>query len=353
MAAALQTGCRAAGHQDRKILVVVQAGISHAAPVQVNRVIQERPVSVRSRLHSLQKLRKQRNVIRIDLRDLRHLYRIVAVMARGMVRVGHADFRVRAIALLARQLECDYPRNVRLKGEDLQVEHQLRVVGECCGNPHRPVQIRRLVLRDRFLAPLDLSLHLPYAIEILIQARAILGAHAPFDLRDVRGERIEQACPVVQRGSPCGRIAAFTEQAFEDYPRMRLRRKRRRRRRPGEAILIDARVTVVAHAGERVQIHRELERGQLRLAAHLLGRDLVDCRAQIIIRALGVFGGRRAQERRVGGVVRPRIGVLQPHIGDDGHLIFDRLERARGSGKARRAFPGPAGSIAPDRTPSE
>ena len=201
------------------------------------------------------------------------------------------------------------------------------MVGERRGNSYRPIEIGRLVVRYRFLGTLDFTLHLTNALEILIQAHAIGSAHALLDLRDAPGERIKQAFPIAQRRAARGRIAALAEQALEDDARMRLGRKRGRRRRPGEAILIDAGVTVVAHAGERVQIHRELERGQLRLAAHLLGRDLVDCRAQIIIRALGVFGDRRAQKRRVGCVMRTRIGILQPHIGDDGHLIFDRLER--------------------------
>ena len=74
--------------------------------------------------------------------------------------------------------------------------------------------------------------------------------------------------------------AALAEEALEHDARMRLGRERRRRRRPGEAILIDARVAVVAHAGERVQVHRQLERRQLRVAADLLRGDLVDRRAE-------------------------------------------------------------------------
>ena len=53
----------------------------------------------------LEELREQRHVERVDLGNLRELFRIVAVMTRGMVRVGDADFRIRAIAQLARELE--------------------------------------------------------------------------------------------------------------------------------------------------------------------------------------------------------------------------------------------------------
>jgi len=50
-----------------------------------------------------------------------------------------------------------------------------------------------------------------------------------------------------------------------------------------DAVLIHARVTVVAHAGERVQVHRELERRQLVSRPDLPGGDLVNRGAQEII----------------------------------------------------------------------
>ena len=81
----------------------------------VDRVIEERAVAIGSGLHSLQELRKQRNMVRIDLCYLRHLVRIVAVMTGRMVRVADADLRIGAIALLARELEGDDARDVRLK----------------------------------------------------------------------------------------------------------------------------------------------------------------------------------------------------------------------------------------------
>src|SRR5438034_10194373 len=99
-------------------------------------------------------------MVRIDLCDLRYLYRIVAVMTGWMVRVRDADLRIRTIALLTRELECDDARDVRLKGQNLQVEHELRVVGERRGNPHRPIEVGRLVVRYRLLRPLDLALDL-------------------------------------------------------------------------------------------------------------------------------------------------------------------------------------------------
>ena len=137
---------------------------------------------------------------------------------------------------------------------------------------------------------------------------------------------------------------------------MRLGRERGRGRRPGEAILINARVTVVAHAGERVQVHRELERRQLRLAADLPCGDLVDRRAEKIIRALGVLGEGRAQEPRVGRVVRARVGILQPRVGNDRHVVFDRFERRqnrRQLSKLRLARRSPSRVVASHRDEDE
>src|SRR5205085_10106389 len=159
--------------------------------------------------------------------------------------------------------------------------------GERGRHADRPIEIGHLIVRRRLLGTLDLPLDLTNALEILIDAGAIGNAHALFEPRDVAAERIEQTGSTAERRAARGRIAALAEQTFEDDARMRLGGQWGRRRRPRETILIHARVAVVAHAGERVQIHRELERRQLGFAADLPGRYLVDARAQKIIRALG------------------------------------------------------------------
>src|SRR5439155_19752339 len=146
---------------------------------------------------------------RIDLRYLRHLFRIVAVMTGWMVRIRDADLRIRTIALLERELECDDARDIRLKSQNLKVEHELRVVGEHRGDAYRPIEVGRLVVRYRLLGALDLTLDLTNAIKILIQAHAIGTTHALLEPRDVPGERIQQAGSMAQRRAPSGRSAAF------------------------------------------------------------------------------------------------------------------------------------------------
>ena len=136
-------------------------------------LIEQRAVAVRRGFQLLEKLREQRHVERVDLGNLRELLRIVAVMTRGMVRVGDADFRIRAVTQLARQLEGHDPRDVRLKRQDLQVEHQLRVVGKRRRDTHRPIQIGHGIVRRPRFGALDLALDLANAVEILIDANAV------------------------------------------------------------------------------------------------------------------------------------------------------------------------------------
>src|SRR5688572_6205036 len=95
---------------------------------------------------------------RINLRYLRHLLRIAPVMTGWMVWIRDADLRIRTVALLTRELECDDARNIRLKRQNLQVEHELRMVSERLGNPYRPIQVGRPVFHYRLLGALDLTL---------------------------------------------------------------------------------------------------------------------------------------------------------------------------------------------------
>ena len=169
---------------------------------------------------------------RVDLRDLRDFLWIVAVMTRWMVRVRHADLRIRAIAELARELERDDARDVCLERQNLQIEHQLCVIGEQGGDAHRPIQVGHHVVDRRCLGMLDLPLDLANAVEILIDANTIRYAHALLQPRDISAERIEQARTTPQRRAARVRVAALAEEALEDDPRMRFGGERGRRRRP-------------------------------------------------------------------------------------------------------------------------
>src|SRR5437868_6589974 len=109
---------------------------------------------------------------------------------------------------------------------------------------------------------------------------------------------------------------------------MSLRRKGCRRRRPGEVVLIDAGIAVVALSDDGKQVYRQLQRRELRVAADLLSGDLIDRCAEVIIGALGPFGFGSAQERGVGSRVRPWIRVPQLQVRDYRDLLLHGRERA-------------------------
>src|SRR5437867_11401308 len=139
--ATLHAGPSATRDQNWKVLMVVNTGVAQPASVQVHRVIEQRAVAVGSGFQFLEKICEQRYVERIDLGNFRELFRIVAMMTRGMVRVRDADFRIRTVIELAGQLEGDDPRDVGLKRQHLQIEQELRVVGERRRYTNRSLQI--------------------------------------------------------------------------------------------------------------------------------------------------------------------------------------------------------------------
>src|SRR5262245_37794324 len=110
------------------------------------------------------------------------------MMTDRVVRVGNADLGIGAIALLPRELERDDPRDIRLKGQNLQIEQELRMVGEFRGNAYRPIEVAQLGIHCRALGALDLTLDLTNTIEILIHAHAIGNTDALLQPRNVHAE---------------------------------------------------------------------------------------------------------------------------------------------------------------------
>ena len=199
------SGRSATRDQNWKVLMVVNTGVAQPASVQVHRVIEQRAVAVGSGFQFLQKVREQRHVERIDLGNFEELLRIVAMMTRGMVRVRDADFRIRTVIELAGQLEGDDPCDVGLKRQDLQIEQELRVVGERRRDTNRPFQIGYGIFRRPRLGTLDLALDLANAVQVMVDANAVGRPHLLLQTRDFVVERIEQAATAVRR---CTAVAA-------------------------------------------------------------------------------------------------------------------------------------------------
>src|SRR5215475_7043407 len=135
-------------------------------------------------------------------------------MTGWMVRVRDADLRIRAIVLFARELECDDARDIRLKSQNLQIEHELRVVGKLRGDAYRAIEVAQLGIHCRVLGTLDLTLNLMNTIEILIHAHAIGNSHALLEPRDVRAERVQQTPSIAQPRAARGSITPLAEKAL-------------------------------------------------------------------------------------------------------------------------------------------
>ena len=161
---------------------------------------------------------------------------------------------------------------------------------------------------------LDAALDVAHGIQVLAEARAIPGPDFPFKAGDVLAEPIEQTGAFAQCRHAIDDAAAFAKQALEHNPGMRLGGQRRRRRGPGEIVLIDTGVTVVALADDLHEVHRQLQRGQLSLLADVLSGDLVHGRAEVIIRAFGQLRLGGAEECGIGSRMTAGIGVLQFHV---------------------------------------
>ena len=115
-----------------------------------------------------------------------------------MVRVGDADLWIRAAAQLAPQHERGDTREIGLMCEQLQVEHQSRVVGVSGGHSHRAVEVAQGMVHRVPLRFPDAPLHVAHGFEVLADARAVAGAEAALKPQDVVRERVQQAGLLLQ-----------------------------------------------------------------------------------------------------------------------------------------------------------
>ena len=86
-------------------------------------------------------------------------------MRQRVMRIRNSDFGIGSIRLFAADHEGDHSREIGLEGQDLQVEHQLRVFLECGGHAGRPRQ-RRQVSRTFMLGDLDAPFNVTNRIEV-------------------------------------------------------------------------------------------------------------------------------------------------------------------------------------------
>ena len=113
-----------------------------------------------------------------------------------MVRIGHADLRVRAVAGLARELEGDDARDVALQGQHLQVEHQPGVIGVGGRHADGAIEVRQRSVAATSLRPSGCAAPPRGPSSRYWPTRALIaGAERVLQTGDLLGHGIEQAGP--------------------------------------------------------------------------------------------------------------------------------------------------------------
>src|SRR5215831_8624101 len=107
MTISFQTSRSSAKHKVREREMIMRVAIAHVAAVQNHRMVEQRTISITGRPHFLDELRKQSDVIGLDLDVLIHLVRAILMVRYRMVTVRHTDLRIRAIADLTGNHERD------------------------------------------------------------------------------------------------------------------------------------------------------------------------------------------------------------------------------------------------------
>src|SRR5260221_6793188 len=128
MAAAAQHAARTAGQKKRHASVVVKIRIAHRGTVQQQRAIEKRALPVRDALQLLEQIRNHADVIRVESGKVENLRLLAAVMRCAVEGAVEAALRVRAVGVVASELECKYAGHIRRERQHLEIEHQLYVL---------------------------------------------------------------------------------------------------------------------------------------------------------------------------------------------------------------------------------
>src|SRR5947207_967176 len=89
------------GDEQRQVGIRMRVSVAQRASVKNCGMIEQRAVAIRSSLQPLYKPGEQLDMERVDLRDLLDKIGMPAMMRERMVRIGHADFRIRTNAAFA------------------------------------------------------------------------------------------------------------------------------------------------------------------------------------------------------------------------------------------------------------
>ena len=251
-----------------------------------------------------------------------------------MMRVRNAQFRIRSRAHLARHDERRDASEVGLECQHLQVEHHPDVILVAVRDACRFLEHRQLA-GALLLRLLDAALEVPDGVDILRQLRAVPGAEACLQFRDVLEECVEDALVLLESTTPGfdAGVLRVAEHPFEHRARVDLDRQRRRLRSPRQGVAVRAAVARVARTEEVTRITAELERRELRLRSHVLRHDLIHRDACPDIGTLGFLRMHTGQVARGRACVVPgafsgqRICRLVHQSAQHEQVIVERRQR--------------------------
>jgi hypothetical protein len=112
----------------------VNVAVAHRASIEDERVIEQVSVTVRCCLQSFEKVRQQRDMVGIDLRQRLQFCRIVLMMRGGVKAFRDTQHREGSITDFSCHHERGNASDVGLKRNRHQIEHQFRMLLMIIGN---------------------------------------------------------------------------------------------------------------------------------------------------------------------------------------------------------------------------
>ena len=300
-------------------------------------MVEHRAVAFGRRAQPLEERREQHREIGVDLRVLRHLVGLLGVVRRVVVRLAHAEARIRALARLAPRHEREHAREIGLIRDRQQVEHHGHVLFERLRNADR--RRERKLRRVARLGALDTPLDLAHVLEVVVEPPLVRRAHDTLQRTGLLDDGIENAAVLVQAPAAILGRPGTAEQPLERDARIDLHRQRRGLARPRDRVHV--RAAVAGHAAADIAreiLRRVLERRKRRLLADVLREHLVDRNADANVLGFRLLrDGARQPPRRAHGVIRDAGTAGARKLTDDGELIAKRLERLQDRRQRQRA----------------
>src|SRR5260370_26533101 len=118
-----QTAVTMAYQQNRKVRMGMAITVGKPAAVNEQRVVEQGAVAILSGLEPPDEVGKQLDMECVDLCELLHPLRIVAMMRERMMRIGNADLAISPDTALAADHHCRHAGQVRLKCQHLEIIH--------------------------------------------------------------------------------------------------------------------------------------------------------------------------------------------------------------------------------------